>query len=397
LNLDPVAKMRSLKKRLEKNLKGPYTPDSKGCLLWEFMITLMILSEFITIPLTLAFDLDQIFALSILNILEDIFFSFDMIIRFNTGFYNKGILIFDRKRIARRYLKLWFWIDFLITFPFELVVPNEDRGFNSSASISNGFSTATLVVRLLKILRVIRVFRLASIFTKFESYLAVSPAVTSLINFMRLLLINLIIAHWIACLWHFTALLEVGKARSTWLTSYGIIDRDWKVRYVFSLYWATTTMITVGYGDITPVTTTEKVLAMITMVVAGGVFANTMNSINEILAGLDNTTQLFSQAMRAIRKYMVKKNIPRELQVKIKKYLEYALNEETSLSIGEKSIYSMLSESLKNELIFEVQGKMLFQAKVLRRVFSIDFLKATTLLMKEKLYSPEDHICLVRN
>ncbi len=388
--------MRSLKKKLENKLRGPYTPDSKERLSWEFLIMLMIMSEFITIPLALAFDIDQILPLSILNILEDIFFFVDIIIRFNTGFYKKGILILDRKRIARRYLKLWFWIDFLITFPFESVIPNEDRGFNSSASIANGFSTATLVVRLLKVLRVIRVFRLASIFTKLESYLAVSPAITSLINFMRLLLINLIIAHWIACLWHFTALLEVGKAQSTWLTSYGIIDSNWKVRYVFSLYWATTTMITVGYGDITPVTTIEKVLAMITMVVAGGVFANTMNSINEILQGLDNTTQLFSQAMRAIRKYMVKKNIPRDLQVKIKKYLEYALNEETSLSVGEKSIYSMLSESLKNELIFEVQGKILFQAKVFRRIFSMDFLKATTILMKEKLFSPEDKICLVR-
>ena len=99
--------------------------------------------------------------------------------------------------------------------------------------------------------------------------------------------------------------------------------------------------------------------------------------------------------MKTIRKYMVQKNIPRDLQMKIKKYLEYALNEETSLSVGEKSIYSMLSESLKNELIYEVQGKMLLQTKVLRRVFNLNFLKATTVLMKEKLYSPEDKICLV--
>ena len=52
-------------------------------------------------------------------------------------------------------------------------------------------------------------------------------------------------------------------------------------------------MITVGYGDITPATPAEKILAMITMIVAGGVFANTMNSINGILAGLNNTTELF--------------------------------------------------------------------------------------------------------
>ena len=291
--IDPIEKMRLLKKRLEKDLRGPYTPDSKGLLCWELLIMLMILSEFVSIPLTLAFDLNQILALSILNILENIFFVFDIIFKFNTGFYKKGILILDRRRIAKRYLKLWFWIDFLITFPFEFAIQNEDRDIHSSFSISPGFSTATLVVRLLKVARLIRVFRVANILTKFESYLAVSPAITSLINFMKLLLINLIIAHWIACLWHLAALLEFGKANQTWLTSYGIIDSDWKVKYIFSLYWATTTMITVGYGDITPATPAEKILAMITMIVAGGVFANTMNSINGILAGLNNTTELF--------------------------------------------------------------------------------------------------------
>jgi len=290
---NPIEKMRLFKKRLQKDMKGPYTPDSKRLLCWELLIMLMILSEFVSIPLTLAFDLDQILALSVLNILENIFFIFDIIFKFNTGFYKKGILILNRRRIAKRYLKFWFWIDFLLTFPFEYAIPNEDRDIHSSFSISPGFSTTTLIVRLLKVARLIRAFRIANIFAKFESYIAVSPAVTSLINFMKLLLINLIIAHWIACLWHLTALLEIGKAHQTWLASYGIVDRDWRVKYIFSLYWATTTMITVGYGDITPATPAEKVLAMITMIVAGGVFANTMNSINEILAGLNNTTELY--------------------------------------------------------------------------------------------------------
>lgn len=99
--------------------------------------------------------------------------------------------------------------------------------------------------------------------------------------------------------------------------------------------------------------------------------------------------------MVTINKYMKKKQVPKELQIKIKKYLEYALNEETSLSVGENSIHSMLSESLKDELINEIHGRVLMATPLFYRVFNRSFLAKVTYIMQEKLYSPEDMICMV--
>jgi voltage-gated potassium channel len=45
------------------------------------------------------------------------------------------------------------------------------------------------------------------------------------------------------------------------------------ISYGNALYWAITTMTTVGYGDIAPQTTTAKIVASIVMVVGIGFFA----------------------------------------------------------------------------------------------------------------------------
>ena len=38
----------------------------------------------------------------------------------------------------------------------------------------------------------------------------------------------------------------------SWVSHIGIQDSSWGVKYIYSLYWSVTTIVTVGYGDITP-------------------------------------------------------------------------------------------------------------------------------------------------
>ncbi len=67
------------------------------------------------------FDLDMTPVLWVFDILVTLTFAADIVIQFNTGYFEHRELVTDRKLIARRYLKGWFVLDLLATLPFTWV------------------------------------------------------------------------------------------------------------------------------------------------------------------------------------------------------------------------------------------------------------------------------------
>lgn len=73
---------------------------------------------------------------------------------------------------------------------------------------------------------------------------------------MKLVLTLALLGHFFGCFWGFVSLSEVtaaaeggnddGTYPSTWWGSLGILQEDLAGRYILSIYWAFTTMTTVG-------------------------------------------------------------------------------------------------------------------------------------------------------
>ena len=85
-------------------------PDGGFRIVFDTVCLIFIVWEIVLIPLLLSFP--EINDESIHGIETTItaFFLFDIILNFNTGFYQRGNLVLKRRAIAENYLKNWFMI-----------------------------------------------------------------------------------------------------------------------------------------------------------------------------------------------------------------------------------------------------------------------------------------------
>ena len=93
---------------------------------WDMFIFLWIIWQAIFIPFYLCFDINYTGALTNLETAIDALFWTDILIAFNTGFYKNGILVMNRKLVVIHYIKTWFLLDLVATFPYNYLINGDD-------------------------------------------------------------------------------------------------------------------------------------------------------------------------------------------------------------------------------------------------------------------------------
>ena len=238
-------------------------PENYSRFAWEIFIMVFLILLGIMLPYISAFEPNnEVLSDSVDNI-SIVVFSIDIFVNFNTGFYEKGVLILDRVKIFKNYLSFWFWVDFLSTIPIDKVF-----GFDSDSNNQAGrIIKFVRVLRVLKLLKLIRLTKLKIMIIKIKDRIA-NKKLLAMITVFKLLLYLFLIAHTFACTMYSVS--SENLEPDSFL--YGIINKsDNQISsetelYISCLYWAIVTMASVGYGDFSPKTSTERIFGIITMI-----------------------------------------------------------------------------------------------------------------------------------
>lgn len=155
------------------NGRGVIHPFSTFRWYWDILLISFISMHVILLPVSIAFLSDDLsLHWLILNGMSDVIFITDLALNFRTGIVdpnNQQEVILDKKIIRQKYLRGWFLLDLLSSFPFDFAY-----FVASSTSIQHKLLQASRALRILKLakllslLRLLRVSRLVRYITRFE-------------------------------------------------------------------------------------------------------------------------------------------------------------------------------------------------------------------------------------
>uniref|UniRef100_A0A3B4GFE1 Potassium voltage-gated channel subfamily H member 8-like n=1 Tax=Pundamilia nyererei TaxID=303518 RepID=A0A3B4GFE1_9CICH len=236
----------------------------------------------------------------------------DILLNFRTTFVStSGQVVYDARSICVHYVTTWLFVDLIAALPFDLLY-----AFNVSIAC---ISVQYFGVHLLKTVRLLRLLRLLQ---KLERYSQYSAVVLTLLMSMFALL-----AHWMACVWYFIGRREI----ESWLhelakrlgTPYFpaalttlVLDGGPSMRssYVTSLYFALSSLTSVGFGNVSANTDSEKIFSICTMLIGALMHAVVFGNVTAIIQRMYSRRSLYHTRTKDLKDFIRVHRLPKALE-----------------------------------------------------------------------------------
>ncbi|KAF4722096.1 Potassium voltage-gated channel sub H member 5 [Perkinsus olseni] len=325
--------------------KEPVSPSSSGRIVWDMILAAALVYVIIGIPFEAAFVASEGSYPSSQLVLDAILL-IDVLLQFHTQFSENGALISSRKRIARRYLKSWLWPELLTSIPWGLFISKYSRELSA--------------IKLGRTLSLARLGNMTMTIMAKVEYRVQSEIWWIILGVLKLVSALLVMCHWGACLWWLVGKLSIEDHDISWITAMDMVDATRAQQYVAAMYFMTTTLTTVGYGDVTPETHVERLFCIFAEIVAGNVFALFSGLLCALMLTYDESGSQYRAKLKDAMRYMNKHKLESSLRIRVRHFLHQLFENQTNLE-SRRALVEFLrtSESLQRDVYVGLMGKML--------------------------------------
>ena len=146
--------------RNRRQAKCIIEPNNSFKVKWDVYVMTCMIIACILIPWQLAFVDEEGTGWIIINNVIDATFLADIIVTFFTAYmddHRLGHMITDRKVIAKKYIKFWFWLDLISIVPFDRILETvDDLGDMAKFTKVGRMYKMIRMLRMIKMVRVIK-------------------------------------------------------------------------------------------------------------------------------------------------------------------------------------------------------------------------------------------------
>eukprot|EP00929_Paragymnodinium_shiwhaense_P114329 TRINITY_DN8268_c0_g1_i4.p1 TRINITY_DN8268_c0_g1~~TRINITY_DN8268_c0_g1_i4.p1 ORF type:complete len:797 (+),score=89.47 TRINITY_DN8268_c0_g1_i4:136-2526(+) len=308
-------------------------PDSKVRSTWDGILVVLCAYLAVSLPFFLGFSSyiseDTLLSFEEFHFAIDCVFLVDVLLNFRTGVMVGGVaVIMDAQTVACLYLRSWFLVDLISSLPLQALTAGRIPNFRGLK-----------LLKLAKLARILKLFR--PLLDMQEAFLDDYTGLRVAVKHGNIILSTVILCHWLAC--------GMGMAGHDWLNNYRDVSSSASRVYVAAMYWAMTTMTTVGYGDIVPYTDTERLFAIVGMVIGGAFYGYLVGTITEIVT-LSDSSRRYEERMTMVLHFVDQHKLSRDLRKRVLRHFRGVITANAERAV------SALTEDLSPDLVREMRS-----------------------------------------